>query len=278
MPTNKKKKKATNPARGFATTSTVSKSKIIDDTLEDADVVSTPGAGECHAQSPPATEVLINGQNASLDLSQLSPEQLELQLEESELQMLVENFGETSRKDASRQTSKLQTERRLLRSQAERLNSATFLPEELIQLILAQIERHSGIGNKASNSESKRGEKKILLDDLSIKLWTLRRALEGLGFLESSVQAALSHAFRIHRIDSASNMAAGKDSLWGLDQCLDWLALTCKSDEMPDYDSPRTEKPEGHTMNSLNPLHPAEISESSFKVSAPWHQERSSLR
>ena len=241
MPSNKKKKKVANPARGFAVTSTISKSRLNDEVNEDVTTVSVPVSDEHQSQDQAAPHKPISTSKEKKELSELSPEQLERQLEESELQILVDQFREKSRKDTLRQVSRILTERRLLRSQAEQLNTTRLLPMELLQWILMQISAQSNTDSKPVKVQNGFGTKGMRSDDLSIKVWTLARALRDLGFLESGIQTAIINLLRNSQTDTLSGTAVGKQSLWGIDQCLDSLALDCSLEELPDYESSRTE-------------------------------------
>jgi ATP-dependent RNA helicase DHX29 len=238
-PGRKKKKPAVNPARGFATTSTASKSKVIDlDEVEQADSVST-----CVPESTdvPGLNQSGTGQETRRDLSDLTPEELEAQLEESDLQLLVEGYSEKSRKESSRHISRLQTERRLLRGQAGKLNTAAWFPPELVQLILDNIEFQESDKSLATPSGSTVSQSNLSTDDLSVKLWTLRRVLNGIGFLEEHSHKAICQLLISSQMMKRANVILGRDNLWGLDAALDWLALSCNPDEIPGYDTQKTE-------------------------------------
>ena len=126
-PNKKKKKPASNPARGFATTSTASKTKEQDvDEVEQED--GWGASGQSAKLVSEEGSVLTNGGptiKPEKALQDLSPEELELQLENSSLQILVDTYRKKTEKDAFRQASRLQTERRVLRSQAEHLSTRT---------------------------------------------------------------------------------------------------------------------------------------------------------
>jgi len=251
-PNRKKKKPAGNPARGFATTSIVSKSKV-DDTLASDDVIEMETA--VVAQTPLVTaKVATSGQRVEKELHELTPDELELRLEESELQLLVEKYAEKSSKDSSRQVSRLLTERRLLRMQALPLHTSRWLPEELLQLIydyIAKDTTSSPFPPELANAQKRNGTS---TDDLSIRLWTLKRTLLHLGFLPNRVDEAIAHLIHAEQTIERVNMLAGKEGIWGLEECMDWLALTCARDELPDYDTHRTEAIEKSIRESARPL------------------------
>ena len=235
-PNRRKKKPAGNPARGFATTSVVSKSKAadtpyIDDTTE-------PETEDLAPASSVASKAATGDQPVEKELHELTPEQLELQLEESELQLLVEKHADKSKKETSRQVSRLQTERRLLRMQALPLYTSRWLPEELLQLIYDYTARGSATSLLPVESTIAQKRNGMTVDDLSIRLWTLKRTLVDLGFLQTRVDEAMAHLLQSK---PSVDLASSRESIWGLEESLDWLALTCTKEEMPDYDTHQTE-------------------------------------
>lgn len=250
-PNRKKKKLAGNPARGFATTSIVSKSKV-EDTVASDDV--TEPETEIIAQTPTVTaKVATNGQRIEKELHELTPDELELRLEESELQLLVEKYAEKSNKDSSRQASRLQTERRLLRMQALPLHTSRWLPEELLQQNYDYTTRDTAGSSFPPELANARKRIGTSTDDLSIRLWTLKRTLLHLGFLQIRADEAIAHLIHAEQTMDGANMTAGKDGIWGLEECMDWLALTCTRDELPDYDTHRTEAIEKSIRDSARP-------------------------
>jgi ATP-dependent RNA helicase DHX29 len=228
----KKKKPASNPARGFATTSIASKprSEVLDTITvsESQSVVSNVKVGEDGIVLSSAEAKTGNSASALT-----SPEDFEKQLEESELQVLVEKYSQKSKRDAGRQISRLQTDRRLLRGQAEMLNTRKWLPPELIDEILDVIVADSRLANQAVDSEKSPSQKNLSEEDLAIKLWTLKQTLEGSGFHENKVQQALLYILEV----SEKVVFGNKDSVWGLEESLDWLARECSRTELPDYES-----------------------------------------
>ncbi|MCJ1477870.1 hypothetical protein MMC13_006543 [Lambiella insularis] len=252
-PNRKKKKPSSNPARGFATTSTISKSKIVDNEIADeiAETVDADPEPKTVAPENPAREG--TGQK---ELHELSPDQLEARLEESELQLLVEKHGEKVKKDAARQVLRLQTERRLIRSQAFQLATSRWLPEELLQLIFNHLEQEKKLEalppplDPSNNANTY--SKAMTADELSIRLWALRQALIDLGFMQPRVEDALDHLVQIGRSIDRANSSAGKEGLWGVEDCLDWLAMSCTLDELPDYETHRTEAVEKLLRESVS--------------------------
>ena len=233
---NKKKKKpASNPARGFATTSTVSKSRVAEDTSaeEVTTDISTPPT-ELHTAVVNG-EPSLKGSDLSKGLSELTPEQLELQLERSELQLLVEKYGEKSQRDVKRHATRLQKDRKLTRLQSERLPMSFWLPN----MIVTEINEHlkQSINEPVPFGEARPSGSILGQEDVVIKVWTLKRTLVDLGLSENWALQAVTHLIRGLYISGTSLLASSKDALWGLDYCLEWLALTAPLEDLPDYES-----------------------------------------
>lgn len=233
----KKKKPASNPARGFATTSIASKPRAeISDAshkVEDSSHAVTNGDSKnsLNTESALAPE---NG-NQTTKPAEVSPEEFEKQLELSELQNLVEKHSQRAKRDAARQISRLQTERRILRGQADNLNTRKWLPPDLVEEILEVIleDAHSlGHGTSQDNSLTSVTQKSISEEDLTIKLWTLQQALDGAGFDKDQVVLVLSHILSI----SDKVVTGNKDTIWGLEESLEWLARECPKHQLPDYE------------------------------------------
>lgn len=224
----KKKKPASNPARGFATTSIASKPKVEAVGLEiiDPTTAETPTSSEQQQIAIAPSSSATNQAEADL-----TPEEFEKQLENSELQVLVEKHAQKSKRDAQRQKNRLETERRLFRSQAENLNTRKWLPPELMEEILDLVRsegRYSGQATDNANTLKQASE-----EELTVRLWTLQQALTGAGFLEAKVNLALQHVLAI----SDKIGAGSKDSIWGMEECLEWLSRECSREELPDYDT-----------------------------------------
>jgi ATP-dependent RNA helicase DHX29 len=228
----KTKKPAANPARGFATTSVASKPRA--DVPESADetvpgTVKAENAPQSRDAPPSGSTTTTAGQVAQPKT--LSPEEFERQLEESELQLLVEKYAQKARRDAQRQRTRLETDRRLLRGQAESLNAKKWLPQELMDHVLDLIQAE---GRFAASSVSSDGGTSRLPaeEDLTIKLWTLQQTLAGSDCPQERIQPALQYV-----LDIAPNISVNpkSESIWGLEEVMDWLARECERDELPDY-------------------------------------------
>jgi ATP-dependent RNA helicase DHX29 len=230
---NKKKKKpAANPARGFATTSIASKPKVEAATEEQPGQVEANGQQEVKSSTAPSIGNTTTVQDANTlqtrELSELSPEELEAQLEASALQQFVENNAAKVKKETTRQVTRYQTDRRLLRSQAEFLSLKDWLPDELMQqigdLISSDLKQESIAPRKIEPSRK---------DDVAAKLWIVRQCLIDLEVPLDRVNEVL--AWLISN-PPASTLTA---QAWGIEECLEWLALNCSGEELDEYDSTR---------------------------------------
>jgi ATP-dependent RNA helicase DHX29 len=224
----KKKKPAANPARGFATTSVASKPKP--EKLEEANSVAPSGVNTPSMNvATPATKnedkTDAPSKGTERELHELSPEELEAQLEASELQQFVEQYAGKVRKESSRHVSRLQTDKRLLRGQSDYMTVRDWLPQELMQQIV-------GYATQSNNSEPSSASKRPLPegDDLISKVWQLRLCLTGLEIPAERVGDAVSHVLSNTPADDTSGQP------WGLSEALDWLSWNCSNDEMKDYD------------------------------------------
>lgn len=230
----KKTKPAANPARGYATTSTISKPRP---ELAETAVEPSKKGPDANAKKPTGPPSQTPNEDAKTPATaekkqELTPEEFEKQLEESELQLLVEKYAQKTKRDSQRQKQRLETDRRLLRSQAESINAKKWLPQELMDQILdlIQVEGRSAAWN--TNSEGGNGGKTLSEEDLTMRLWTLQQTLRTSGFPEEKVQGALQFVLDI----SATIPGISKDSIWGMDEALDWLARECSADDLPEYE------------------------------------------
>lgn len=229
----KKKKPAANPARGFATTSQPSKPKsenVSESTSAVPSGVVTPAAknkstpavskdtpASAHCETPAAEK----------ELHELSPEELEAQLEASELQQFVEKYGPKVKKETARQVARLQTDKRLLRGQADYLSVKDWLPDEIMQQILDLT-----AADQLQESDSKKKQGAPQGDDLVAKVWQLRQCLLDLALPSSRVNEVLGWLVTAPPPESTS-------MIWGLEECFEWLSLHCEAGELEDYDYQR---------------------------------------
>ncbi|KAJ5730239.1 uncharacterized protein N7483_004747 [Penicillium malachiteum] len=233
-PNNKKKKKpASNPARGFATVSVPSKPK--------AESVDTPSSTATESRATPQNEPQPTiKENAHADagapkpdpsLKNYSPEEIDKHLEEAELQILVDKYAAKCKSDAVRQATKLDTERRLFRQQSVSLGLIDWLPSEVQDRILelADSEEHDYLTSSARNGTTKQETSE---EELLGRLWTLQETLFKLGFTEDRVQEALKHVLTYFK---EVPMIASRDIAWNLDETLEWLARHTDKKDLPSY-------------------------------------------
>jgi ATP-dependent RNA helicase DHX29 len=223
----KKKKPASNPARGFATVSLPSKAKA-DDRASESEIVPAE-AGNIESDSH-ESRVAVNMTQPLQDASSfqdMTADQLESHLEDAELQNIVEKSAERSKQIAARQIARLEAERRTLRGQAMPLETDDWLTEGIVEEIFNL--------NQSSEGENERPlhlpqhDKEMQQDDLLVKLWTLQQVLKLLQ---------LPHEERVLKhVVSLTNdfMLSSKDYIWGLEESLDWLALHASLEELPSY-------------------------------------------
>jgi len=234
----KTKKPAANPARGFATTSVASKPRAdVPDSADEAagttKNASTPSQTDA-AESATQSQAEANGgppPSKEADKT-LSPEEFERQLEESELQLMVEKYAQKVRRDVQRQKNRLETDRRVLRAQAETVNTRKWLPSELMDHIIDLIQAEGRFAASSITTENNTSGKALQEEDLTIKLWTLQETLVAAGFPGDKIEPVLRFV-----LDIAPNVStANRESIWGLDEALEWLARECVRDELPDYE------------------------------------------
>ena len=242
-PNKKKKKPVSNPARGFATTSIASKPKVYvsaqgsEPPLPNTDL---PSANNDTSQNQISTVNSQSLKELEKELHELSPEQLERQLEESDLQLLLEKNGEKSKKDALRQVNRLRTERRTLRPQALHLHTRAWLSSELIRQLTNLLGNQPPDGSFPAELEDRRSSPCLSQDDLVIKMWTLKQVLRELGFSQERSNLALRQLLHEGRPGKSPNLNTSKDTIWGLEACLDWFAAVCEPRELPDYENFKT--------------------------------------
>ncbi|KAL8817458.1 MAG: hypothetical protein Q9223_003713 [Gallowayella weberi] len=231
-PKRKNKKLASNPARGFATTSIASKANDVSE-----EVTEKPSPPDGVESQTVAQMVCGNQPPAEQKVHELSPEALEKHLEESELQLFVEKHISKIKRDASRQVAKLQTDKRLLRVQAEPLSTRSWLPPEVMELIMQTLEAEKTLGRPGNGTQNEYNSFEMSEDDLCIRIWTLKQTLIQLGFAHHNCQGALQDLLMVCQRPSVRDSLMIKDSIWGLDYCLDWLAFHYEAREVPPYNS-----------------------------------------
>lgn len=213
----KKKKPAGNPARGFATTSIASKpkpEKIVPDVAVNGGAA--PPFKEHVTGTVPTLDVAPKAEAAEQEVEQ-TPEELEAQLERDELQLLVEKHAPKVRREAHRNIVKFQTDRRVLRGQSHSMTAHDWIPNEILDRIIALAQTES------SDSNRRQGPQPLLKvlteEDAMSKLWILDLTLREFGFTDDHIQPVLKWL--------CANAAAVDSSagVWGLQEALEWLAL-----------------------------------------------------
>ena len=162
----------------------------------------------------------------------MTPEEFEMHFEEAELQIIVEKFAQKTRRDANRQRSRLETDRRLLRSQADSVNSVKWLPPEIMDNVLDLIKAESRFAPSAVSSENVASGKMPAEEDMITRLWTLQQVLAAVRFPEDRIKTAVQHILDI----APSVVLPLRDSIWGLEEALDWLARECALEDLPPYE------------------------------------------
>lgn len=233
--TKKKKKPAANPARGFATTSIASKPRPENAVEETPKPLSKADAAAAHSGTTETDPGPVSGSPAQKQAEDkpLSPEEFEKQLEESQLQILVEKHAAKVKRDAQRQKTRLETDRRLLRGQADPVNAPKWLPQDLMDYILDLIHAESRFAASSLSSEAGQTGKMPAEEDMIARLWTLQQTLEASAFPQPRIQAVMQFVLDI----SPNISASGKDMIWGLEEALEWLARECSPEELPPYEA-----------------------------------------
>ena len=227
----KKKKPAANPARGFATTSIASKPKPeIDDDKSTTTKTPQPSKnGDTHAPAVTQDDSAVKSTKLKeRELHELTPEELTAQLEHNELQMLVETLGPKVRREVSRLESKLRTDGRVIRSQAQDVSLRKWLPEELMIEVLDAIKKDRNEALRAPMPASARSTSE---DDLVLKCWTLWEALLDFGVQLEHVKYAVATV--IERLPADD----GGSYVWGFRDAIDLLAIDLEEAELPSYDA-----------------------------------------
>ncbi|GAM35605.1 ATP-dependent RNA/DNA helicase [Talaromyces pinophilus] len=230
MPPNKRKKKpASNPARGFATVSVPSKPKLAESSTVSSTVESSVVVSEDEKVPKPAgTQQLQPDGSKEQSLQNLSPEELEKHFEEAELQILVDKYAWKSKNEAIRQVSRFETERRVLRSQADVLSLNEWIPQEIQDQVLALVQKDQDHLETPPERDLDAGKE----EELIARLWTLRDAIQGLGFSDNRIDSLLKYIITYY--SGLSNNS--KSVNWNLEESLDWLALQCAPTELDPYD------------------------------------------
>lgn len=231
MAPKKKKKAASNPARGFATVSLPSKSRA-GDAIAEAEVAQPEHSDDLNNRHEP--HPLVNGIQSLQEpssLQDLSPEQLEEHLEDAELQIFVEKFGERSKRDAARQLARLETERRTLRAQALPLETEAWLTQDIVDEVITLSKDQVSVRGRESLPLHPT-TKAVSQEELLLKLWTLQQLLKALQITQE--EQVLKHMVSLN----TDYISTSKDYIWGLEESFDWLALHASPEQLPQYHLP----------------------------------------
>ncbi|KAF2436242.1 P-loop containing nucleoside triphosphate hydrolase protein [Tothia fuscella] len=226
----KKKKTAVNPARGYATASIPSKAKP-EKVEEPAVIIAEETVNVQESEDGAKAKV----ENAKIMIQQ-TPEELEAQLERDELQLLVEKYSVKVRKDATRLTTKVQTDCRVLRGAATHLPLATFLPDELKMQLIDLVQKDALESGYQAHSNS--WSKLLAEEETTVRCWTLFEALLGLGISQENIKSVIGALLK--------NPPSSDPGvyIWGFKEALDFLSLRLEESELPSYIS-------GKTMGSM---------------------------
>lgn len=227
MAPKKKKAKATaSNARGFATTSQPSKIRAIEPASNDDSAGATASADSGSTNEQTVRSATGNTESGQPSIQQMTPDQLEQHLEDAELQDILDRTGVRCRSESARQVSRLKTERRQLRPQSHRLYTDDWLTDDLIERILTREDPSGAAMNVQSKPNPPSNHEKVLTD-----LWILHRILKGLGL--PNVENAVSHV--VH-LSTRQHLLQTTHIPFGLNEALDWYAINCLENELPDYE------------------------------------------
>jgi ATP-dependent RNA helicase DHX29 len=222
-PNKKKKKPASNPARGFATVSTPSKKvdKSPPEAKDDSEVPSIDGK---HASAEKNGQSRVGLDSGASDLQHMTPEELEQHLEEAELQSILDVHGQRSKRDVSRQVARLETERRGLRQSGMMLETEGWLHDVLDEILELVTSFPPDL------KTTKTAEERFNDTDLCVKLWTVQETLQSLNF--RNVEGVLRHLIKMSSViaEPGSN-----SMIWGLDEAMDWLGIHSDPKDLPGY-------------------------------------------
>lgn len=174
-----------------------------------------------------------------------TPEELEAQLLQDELQLLVEKHAPKVRRESRRQILKLETDRRVLRSQSESITVHDWLSPEVLDAIIELARAESSDSNRRQGQQSLL---KILSEEEAIaKLWMLDLTLRDMGFSSSHVEPVLRWlCANAVNVDSSA-------SVWGLQEALEWLALDQYEDCSFSYGEPKPRRPDADSSSASRP-------------------------
>lgn len=261
-PNKKKKKGSANPARGFATTSVASKHKSeVDQRNEAADVTQeshTPAESAANDEStmrPNGTQI----QTLERPLHELSAQELEAHLEENNLQNILDLHGSRMLPQVARQVARMCTEKRLLRSQGDSLNARLLLSDDVCNCITKYLQSHKEPIRELTYPTFSH-------EELLVHIWRLYHVLHDLHFSESDIHISLGLLLQAHLKGSYSSETRFRDSIWGLEHCIETLALI--STDTANYDSSVQKPPD--PLGSDLPVDDANYSGKRLIMSLKW--------
>ena len=224
MAPNRKKRVTANPARGFATTSVASKSKVQEDQTSQA----SPGR-EIKAPSPEESVITtettrFNAEQKTKDIhpDDLGPEEYEEHLENSRIALLLDNNLEKVLRDVKRHVAKLKTERRRLQSSSDHVDFGYWMPPE----VKASAEGFATSLTPISRQSQTHPQESLNDDEILVRIWTLKRTMTDLDFRDDYISDALKHILKSPSILSSSHQSHSRSTqgIWGLDESLVYLA------------------------------------------------------
>ena len=139
------------------------------------------------------------------------------------MQQFVEQYAGKVKKESSRNVTRLQTDKRILRGQADYLPASSWLPDELMQQILEYA--------STSATELYGAAKRVLPkgDELLSRVWQLRMILAGIDVPSERVNEVIVYLL-------ANPPAEDLSGSWGLNEALEWLSWNCTESELREYD------------------------------------------
>lgn len=229
-PKKKNKKPIGNPARGFATTSVSSKAKV---EAEAQETQEQPAQCEENLEQVHDHSKYLETPKVNVtEVPELTPEEYEAQLEESELQMLVEKYAAKLKKEVSKTVSRLLTERRLFRGQVELLPTSRWVSDETTQDLLLQVRTDLSNGKYSGDSIEL-----LTSEILSIKLWALQLCLAGLGFEDDIIKDTLIYIIQRPALLEKAQLEETRENSWGLGIALEWLGISREEQDLPVFDA-----------------------------------------
>lgn len=249
MAGKKKKKQVANPARGFATVSVPSKPKEAALTSDEQDDSSEQNPLANHASmlldeiTTTRSDALNAHPEESKETLKMTPDEFANHLEQAELENLVDEYATRIKDDASRQVTRMNTEKRYLREQAER---ATVLG--LTEQLWDRVSEYESFTSIAELVQDSPGVKFVEIEDVDflVKIWALHEVVLQLHM--PSIEDVLSHVLLFWK---QTGHYISSDYLPGLTETLLWYACKFPSCELPSYEMSRTDHQENIDDTSL---------------------------